>query len=341
MKIGLIHHENSIKELVRLLISKQTHHEVIWSTNFGPHALDLAKNSPPDLVLLDARVVEWDGVGFIGDLIAQSHSPILLLTPNIDIDSSLVFEAMAHGVLDVAPDLKDTGPKEELRLLEKIRQMALLVPKESVVKPLHEMAVSKTSKSPTPLVVIGASTGGPLAIASILSSFPRNIEASIVIVQHVDNKFCSGLAEWLGKRSHLSVNLVSEETAPVLGNVYLSDSNWHLVMNRYGRLTYTSKSNDNIYKPSIDLFFESVAKNWKTPSVAVLLTGMGSDGAHGLKKLKDKGWITIAEDESSCAVYGMPKAAIEIGAACEVLSLQNIPLAILKHLKRKKSQEVL
>ncbi|NGX57826.1 MAG: Chemotaxis response regulator protein-glutamate methylesterase [Chlamydiae bacterium] len=341
MKIGLIHHQNKIKEVIREVLHRRTDHDVIWGTNFGHHALELAESNSPDLVLLDVQVIEFDGIGFINDLFTQVNCPILLLTTDIDDDSLLVFEAMAHGALDFAPVPKDEGEDNYSKLIEKVQQMSLLVYREKPVR-LQKTGTSEKAQSfgPSPLIVMGASTGGPLALASILSSFPQDLDASIVIIQHVDDQFSQGLAEWLNERTQLPIELVSGETPLNPGKIYLSNSKWHLVMNDDRKLAYTSKPESQIYKPSIDVFFESVANYWKSPSVAVLLTGMGADGAVGLKKLRDKGWMTIAEDESSCVVYGMPKAAIEMDAASEILSLHHIPLSVLSHLKRNKYKAI-
>jgi len=155
-----------------------------------------------------------------------------------------------------------------------------------------------------------------------------------VVVQHVDEKFSTSLSDWLTDRTPLSVKLLEGEVKPLPGTVYVADSKWHLIMTPSQTLSYSSQTDSHVYRPSVDVFFESVAKNSKKPSIAVLLTGMGSDGAKGLKELKKKGWITIAEAASSCVVYGMPKAAVEIDAATEVLDLHQISLAVLSSLKR-------
>lgn len=337
MKIGLIHHDIRKKESLRNAIHRLTDHDVVWGTNYGLHALELCDGQRPDLILLDVEVMEYDGIQFVTDLVAQVKCPVLLITEDLDRSSYWVFEAMAHGAIDVA--VFKSG--DETNLIQKVQQMALLV-----CPPLPGSTSKITAKKSVDdvrsdtLILFGASTGGPLALATILSSFPQDLNASVVIVQHVDEKFSNSLADWLTNRTPLKVELVEEETKPKPGTIYVADSKWHLIMTPSQTLSYSSQTDTHVYRPSVDVFFESVAKNCSNPSIAVLLTGMGTDGAHGLKQLKDKGWVTIAEAESSCVVYGMPKAAVEMKAATEVLDLHQISLAVLSNLRRIKHKVV-
>ncbi len=330
MKIGVIHHNNEQKEKVRLAIHSRSDHDVLWGTNYGLHALEHCRTQKPDLILLDVYVMEYDGISFVQELITKVQCPVLLLTDDLEATSTWVFEAMAHGALDVA----EYRPHQEDQLIRKLQQLSLLIHPDSSHRKERSDDSSEGYDLSHRLICFGASTGGPLALASILSSFPQKFAASIVIVQHVEEAFCEDLAKWLSQRSLLPVEIVTSETAIKNGKVYLSDSKSHLVVNRAQKLVYKTPSQTDVYRPSIDIFFDSVAQNWKRPGVAALLTGMGSDGAKGLKKLKEKGWMTIAEAESSCVVYGMPKAAVESKAATDVMNLTQIPLAILSHLKR-------
>jgi two-component system, chemotaxis family, response regulator WspF len=337
MKIGIVHHLNEQRERLRDVIHELSDHLVVWTTNYGQHAVELAGKEKPDLILLDIQVADLDGIQVTKDLMTNTDSPILLVTHDIGKNSSLIFEAMSHGALDVAVVPEIGKDKEYSSLIQKIRQMSMLFEPEKIARSKAEFKELKTAPGKgAPIIAIGASTGGPLAVASIISSFPSNLNAPVVIIQHVDDKFITGIVDWLAKRSHLPVQLIERETEPKPGVVYVSGSTWHLRVTPDGRLAYTSQPDYTPYRPSIDIFFESLAKYWPNPSIAVLLTGMGSDGAKGLKTLKNQGWYTIAEDEETCAVYGMPKAAAELGAACDVLKLTDIPLAILSRLKKRK-----
>ncbi len=174
------------------------------------------------------------------------------------------------------------------------------------------------------LVGIGASAGGPKALAKLLAHLPADFPAPVVIVQHVDAQFAAGLATWLDHQTPLHVRLAREGDRPQAGTVLLAGQDNHLVFASPTRLVYTRHPADSPCHPSIDLFFTSVARFWPGEVVGVLLTGMGRDGAEGLRVLHANGHPTIAQDRSSSVVYGMPGAAVELGAASEILALDKI-----------------
>src|SRR5690606_33959252 len=174
------------------------------------------------------------------------------------------------------------------------------------------------------LVATGSSAGGPAARAGLLQGLPRDFPAAIVLVQHVDQVFAAGMAEWLSSSSGLPVRLACEGEPRQAGVVLLAGTNHHIRLLKNGTLAYTAEPVNEIYRPSIDVFFESVASYWNGDAVGVLLTGMGRDGAQGLKLMRQQGYLTIAQDQHSSAVYGMPKAAAAIDAAVEIRPLEKI-----------------
>lgn len=179
------------------------------------------------------------------------------------------------------------------------------------------------------LVAIGASAGGPAALATLLAALPKEFPAGIVIIQHVDERFAEGMAQWLSRDSQLKVSVAKEGDRPRPGTVLLAGTNDHLKFKTPETMGYTPEPREHAYRPCIDVFFESVAARWTGEVVGVLLTGMGRDGAAGLKNLRDKGHHTIAQDQATCAVYGMPKAAAALGAAVDILPLPRIAARLL------------
>jgi len=157
-----------------------------------------------------------------------------------------------------------------------------------------------------------------------LGSLPANFPAPIIVVQHVDAQFTQGLADWLDNQTSLRVRLAVAGEYPPVGTVLLAGSERHLVLISPTRLSYTSQPEDSSYHPSIDVFFKSVERFWQGSVIGVILTGMGRDGAEGLRALSASGHHTIAQDQASSAVYGMPKAAAELQAAREILPLDKI-----------------
>jgi two-component system response regulator WspF len=168
----------------------------------------------------------------------------------------------------------------------------------------------------------------------VLSGLPKRPDCSVVIVQHVDQQFAAGLAGWLSGYTEMRVVTAREGMAVEPGAVILAATNDHLVLGADLALRYTLEPRDQPYRPSVDVFFASLRRYWPEPGIAALLTGMGRDGANGLLALRTAGWHTIAQDERTSVVYGMPRAAAEIGAAAEILPIEAIGPAIAKHLNR-------
>jgi chemotaxis response regulator CheB len=194
-------------------------------------------------------------------------------------------------------------------------------------------AALATKTSPT-VVAIGASTGGPQALLTILSALPKPFPGAVLLVQHVDSEFSQGLASWLEEGAGMPVRLAHRGDRPEPGCALLASSQDHLVLSSSGALLYRPEPRELPHRPSVDVLFTSLAEQHRQPGVAVLLTGMGRDGAEGMRRLRGAGWYTIAQDQASCVVYGMPKAAVQLGGACKSLPLAEIAHAISEQAKR-------
>jgi len=217
------------------------------------------------------------------------------------------------------------GPESVNTLRLKMRAAAHLVSENNISAETSEAALRDGgSFQKSHLIVIGASAGGPSALASVLKPLPRDFPAAVIIVQHIDEQFAPSMASWLDEQSALNVRVALGRDKPVSGTVLVASSNDHLVFFDPHTIGYTKEPRDSYYRPSIDIFFESVVRHWNGDVTGILLTGMGRDGAKGLKSLRDSGAMTIAQDAESCVVYGMPKAAAELGAAAQILSAQAI-----------------
>jgi two-component system response regulator WspF len=185
-----------------------------------------------------------------------------------------------------------------------------------------------------PLVVVGASTGGPEALRKVLAGLPNPLSYALIAVQHLGEIFVPGLAVWLAKETGLNVSVVTPSQKPIAGHVYIACTSDHLILNASGNMAYVRQPETCIHRPSVDVFFVSLLAAPVTPGTAVLLTGMGSDGAEGLKSLCGAGWETIAQDEASSVVWGMPRAAARIGAVKQVLPVDQIGAAIGRSMQK-------
>jgi two-component system response regulator WspF len=194
-----------------------------------------------------------------------------------------------------------------------------------------------SSSAMPPIVAIGSSTGGPAALGTILSALPATLPAAVLIAQHVGLEFTAPLAQWLGDRSRLKVQLATPGQYVEPGRVLIANTEDHMIVAGDGTIRYTRDPVECPYRPSVDALFHSLANGNCRPGVAVLLTGIGNDGAQGLLHLRQAGWYTIAQDRATSVVYGMPQAAANLGAACRILPLGSIAGSIDDRLRRSLS----
>ena len=329
MRIAIVNDMSlAVEGLVRI-IKNSSEHELAWIAYNGQQAIEACQRDVPDLILMDVMMPKLGGVQATRHIMQHTPCPILIVTASIHRNSDLVFEAMCAGAMDavVTPRLlpDNTGYDAET-LLYKIRMIDVLTRDSRPFSPHAEVQLQEinTLNYHKHLVVIGSSSGGPAALAKIFSAIPRNTAASFVVIQHVDQQFAPGLAHWLNDKSPISVGLALENETPLAGKVYIACGNNHLIINKKGVFEYAEEPWETFYRPSVDVFFSSVARYWRGSVTAILLTGMGKDGAQGLLELRHSGAKTIAQDRPTSAVYGMPKVAAEIGAAQEIKSIDEI-----------------
>jgi len=334
VRIGIVNDVRAACEALRRVVSSLTGHTVAWIAADGVEAVALAKRDRPDLILMDLLMPHLDGVQATRQIMASSPCAILVVTATVSGNISLVYDAMGYGALD-AVDTPVLGPTGDVSgagaLTEKIAIVSKLVGASPDVRRIPR--ADETEAIPR-LLVVGASTGGPKAIADLLLPLPRDWNVAVVIVQHVDVAFSQGLAKWLGERSGQAVRVAEQGERPQAGTVLLAGTNDHIVLTKQRTLEYRAEPREIFFRPSVDVFFESVADHWPQAGTALLLTGMGRDGAKGMLRLRASGWHTIAQDEASSVVWSMPKAAIELAAACEVLSIEQLPRAVVSRLTR-------
>ena len=328
MKIGIANDVPSIAEGLRRAVLLRPGTEVLWIARDGAEAVELCAKQTPDIILMDLLMPRMDGVEATRRIMTATPCAILVVTSSVGGNAQRAFEAMGHGALD-AIDTPALGAGDFranavvlLAMLDKVAKIVASRERNAPTATLTQPAATALTNGG--LVAIGSSAGGPAALATVLAGLDVGFPAAIVIVQHVDEQFAIGMAEWLNGMSTLPVRVAKDGDQPLPGTVLLASTRDHLTMKPAARLGYRAEPIDYVYRPSIDVFFDSVARNWLGTTVGVLLTGMGRDGAVGLKTLRDKGSHTIAQDRATSAVYGMPKAAAELGAAVDVLAIDGI-----------------
>ncbi len=332
MRIAIANDVQMAVECLRRTLTHQGKHHVAWVAENGAQAVSLCARDTPDLVLMDLNMPIMNGVEATKYIMQRSPCPILVVTSSVSDHASSVFEAMGHGALDAV----DTpfcevvnGVSGGVRLLSKIDVVARLSQYDAVELPKNLSVSHKpVVDGAVPLIVIGASSGGPQALACILSRLPEDLAAAVVVVQHVDARFAGEMVDWLNRHTRLLVKAADSNDTPQPGTVLVAQTDDHLILTPSDGLRYTLEPMDLVYRPSIDVFFNSVAKHWRGDVLGVLLTGMGRDGAEGLLELRRLGYCTLAQDEATSTVYGMPKAAADMGAAEKILPLDYMAVEI-------------
>lgn len=323
MNFGLLHADILQRELLQRVISSVPGWQVVWAAASRAEALDCNARQSAQLVLLELSSVQDEAVESIRVFTTGTPSAVLLVSDNIHTHAASVFNALGQGAMD-AVELPHNATSEVVAcLLGKLHTIANLLG--------HSSARSEARAKEASLIAIGASAGGPAALAQILTALPASLSASIVIVQHVDTRFAAGMAAWLAQSSRLPVRIACEGEPPAVGEALIAGSAGHLVLDARQRLAYVLEPSHASNRPSVDVLFESIAQYSRQRVIGVLLTGMGQDGARGLRLLRDRGHHTIAQDAASSAIYGMPKEAVRLDAAAEILPLHEIA-ARLTHL---------
>jgi two-component system, chemotaxis family, response regulator WspF len=328
MKIGIVNDMALAVEALRRVVASKPEHQIIWVARNGTEAVELSAKTTPDLILMDLIMPGMDGVEATRRIMTRTPCAILVVTASVGANAARVFEAMGYGALDAVdtPALSSGNSAHgAAALLGKIATIGKLIGDRIDISIDGKRSNRAPSTfRPNRLIAIGASAGGPAALAKVLSGLPHGFPASVVVIQHVDEQFAAGMAEWLNQHSTFPVRVAEEGDRPTMGTVLLAGTGDHLALKTPERLGYTADPSDYVYRPSVDVFFQSITLLWPGEATGVLLTGMGKDGALGLKAMRNKGYYTIAQDEASSAVYGMPKAAAAVGAAVDILPLEDI-----------------
>lgn len=324
MKIALAHPHRLVREAVRRSLM-QADLSLIWTVTDSRELERMRRRDPPDLLLLDASLVGTDAPQFVAD-----GCPWFVLADDDRVAG--VYEALSAGALGhlQSPKLEADGELVGAnRLLTRIRRVQTLIGNSST-RPARPEPAPSSRGGALPIIALGASTGGPQALALVLAGLPAKLDAAVIVVQHIDGEFSSGLVEWLASNTLLPVSLAQRGESIEAGRVYVGAAEGHLVLLASQQLTYQPAQRSDLHVPSIDALFASLAERAR-PGAAALLTGMGNDGARGLLQMRQAGWLTVAQNEASCAVYGMPRAAQECGAVQQSLPPSAIGPVLARH----------
>jgi two-component system chemotaxis response regulator CheB len=326
--------------ILKRMLSQSPLVKVVGEATNGKEALALIPITNPRVICADLEMPVMDGLQFTKELMARFPHPILVVSDYVHREHQHnIFQLLEAGAIDVFPKPRRGSQAEYLAqsqaLIEKIQVLSgvVVIPRMAapteIRRSSHGFRSREKKRFDTRIVVIGASTGGPQVLQIILSRLPSNFSLPIICVQHLTNGFLEGLVGWLDSHCLLKVCIAQDHQSPQKGTVYFPQEGKHLELDPKGQFSHTAGAPLHGHRPSIDKTFGSVCKRYGRSTIGILLTGMGQDGVEGLKDIAQAGGSTVAQDEPSCFVFGMPKQAIEQGAVDHVLS----PPEIADHLR--------
>lgn len=334
IRILLVDDSSLMRLLVSDMLNQEPDFEVIGTASNGKEALRATIELNPSVVVLDLIMKDYDGLYAVNEIMAKAPCPIIILSSVGNVQPQSVFEALEAGAYDFVnkPEGAFGGKVREVAqdLAQRIRQAAKTPAEQLRPSPMQINNAPHTFDAPLAYqtLLIGGSTGASSAIESMLKKMPNNFPLPIIIAQHIPESFGHSFGQRLNENTPFRCKVAQDREIIVGNTVYLAPSTHNIQLKKLlekVQIRFTAKRFDAYNFPSVDALFLSAAEVYAEQNIAVLLSGMGKDGAIGMQALKQKGSFTIAQDEASSVVFGMPRAAIELGAVHSVLPLKEIP----------------
>ena len=333
--------------ILKRLLASAPEIQVVGTAINGKEALGMIPSLQPDVICTDLHMPVMDGLEFTRAVMERFPRPILVLSMSVQKEQTTnIFQLLEAGAIDVMAKPRGTavaGYEPDAReLVGKIKILAGVVVIRKCRKEPYATAPPSGNNLPLieavlPRIIgIGASTGGPQAFQEILSHLPGNLPVPLLCVQHISEGFMQGLVDWLAEKCPLKIMIAETGIQPQPGTVYFPREGTHLVLDSQGRLECSNALPYDGHRPSISVTFKSLAWLYGKSAAGVLLTGMGRDGVDGMRAIAQTGGTTIAQDEESSTIFGMPKEAIAANAARYVLPLPKIAPALLRLLNLDK-----
>lgn len=330
----------ALKVLERIL-STSPDIRVVGTAKSGKEGIELIPELNPDVICTDLHMPVMDGYEFTKEVMARYPRPILVISVSVQEGSHNIFKLLEAGAVDVFAKPRSGTESEFERvsheLISKVRMLSGVV---VFHRPPQKAGVPIVPRRGKPflegignvqIVAIGASAGGPQTLQMVLSQLPANYPLPVVCVQHIGEQFVDGFVKWLGSQCRMNVRIAQFGEFPQPGTVYFPKSATHLIVDTNGGFLYSTEPPYNGHRPSITVTFRAIAGYYKNGVIGILLTGMGTDGVEGMRAILQAGGITIAQDQKSSIVFGMPKAAIELGAAKYILSPEEIAGVLIQY----------
>jgi len=318
--------------ILKQMLSASPEVELVGAARNGKEALELIPQVRPEVICTEFEMPVMDGLGLTKEVMTKEPRAILVIDkPATKEVSHKIFQLLEAGAIDVFPKPNESdyqAYRKELIKKIKILSGVMVLRKRQVSPAVGSLPKNVPSadcrQSEFEIIVIGASTGGPQALQHILSQLPADFPIPVICVQHICKGFLYALVDWLASNCPMQVKIAQPGETPKPGTVYFPPENTHLEFDADGRFLASISPLSNGHRPSIDVSFKAASRRFGKAAIAVLLTGMGQDGAKGMQSIAQVGGLTIVQDERSCVVFGMPQRAIELQAASHILPLREI-----------------
>lgn len=339
LRVVVVEDSPVARDLLVEIFNAEDDIDVVGAAKNGEEGVRLVKELKPDVVTMDVQMPVMDGYEATREIMITQPTPIVVVSGSNDSpDAEKSMNSLQAGALTVtgkpsaptSPDFEASSRQliDTVRTMAQVKVIRQRRPRDS--QPERETVPTESSPpgSSTRIVAIAASTGGPQTLIEILSELPADFSLPIICVQHISDGFTAGLVSWLDGLVDLRVQAASEGEPLAPGTVYIAPEGHHLQVAGTGRIVLNEEPPVGGFRPAASVMFDSVARSYGSDAIGIILTGMGRDGVDGLKALKESGAHIIAQDEASCVVFGMPKAAIEEGLASAVLNPSEIAAAL-------------
>ncbi|MFZ4456530.1 MAG: chemotaxis-specific protein-glutamate methyltransferase CheB [Bacteroidales bacterium] len=344
IKILIVEDTAVAQKLLKGLVESDERFELVGIAENGKQAIEFVEKYTPDVVSMDILMPIMDGVEATRKIMQDHPTPVVIVSSfyqSSELDMAM--RVLDAGAVSILP--RPYGPghtsfdktarqylntlkiMSEIKVVRRKQEKSAILSKQK--KSLAQYSDKEASIKKLQAVVIGASAGGPQVLSTILSMMPSDLAVPVFVVQHIDANFAEGFAAWLNTMSKLPVKIATNGEKTLPGNVYLPPGDHHLIIKPNGFIEVTKDAHEKIIRPSVDLMFKSAANAYGHNVVAILLSGMGKDGAAELKNLHTLGALTLVQEESSCLVYGMPGEAVKLGAACKILQPEDMVKEII------------
>jgi two-component system chemotaxis response regulator CheB len=339
IKVLIVDDSSFMRKALAQILASSSKIEVIDTAADGQEAVNKVAQLHPDVILLDIEMPVMDGLSALTHIMARHPTPILMLSALNKRDATIAIKSLEYGAVDFIPkpsgvisyDIEKLGNE----IIAKVEASAN-INVHKIKPPIRTEMYQPEGRRPATrkkLVIIGASTGGPKAMAQILSGLPRDIPAAIIAVQHMSPEFIPPFVDRLSFECPLRISIAQKGERIQPGQVLVAPGGYHTIIVPNGsgnKIRLSRRASPQSIFPSIDYTMESAARSYGENTLGVLLTGLGSDGVRGLKAIKEAGGSTMAQDESTCVVFGIPRAAIEADCVEEIVPLPQIARSILR-----------